>query len=291
MGWLWLGEGGNFHCVAKLALSGGGRQPHAHGRLLHVFAGLVDVGVHDVVRRDEADDEKPRLPFRVQLMGVGPEPADGVAAGVDVGVVALIRRADLVAVGREGVETELAQRVGIIDVGLGRDNAAAELELAEIGGGIAEVLEDRAHARLVGVETWHVTELHLVEHAVHLRRLAREHHPARRRAHRRADIVIVEGGAALYELLPRRRRITRRRADVIGLLVGDEEHDVVRPAERRAAARRVGLCRRARAGRSRRRGTGRFCSSLFRQGAESGSARGADQNFSTTEVGSFWPSA
>ena len=51
----------------------------------------------------------------------------------------------------------------------------AELEKADLEAKVrqrqAELLEDRAHARPVGLHTRHVAEFHLIENAVHLRRL------------------------------------------------------------------------------------------------------------------------
>ena len=154
------------------------------------------------MRVDHADDQEPRLALAIEGVGVGAQPAIALGHGVVVGVIALVRRPRLVAVGGERVKAVLDQRLLVVDRVLGIDDVAPQLELAEIGGLVAQLLHGLAHARAILGQAGHVAQLHLVEHAVDLGRLAAEDDAARGRAHGRGDVMAVERGAPPPQLRP-----------------------------------------------------------------------------------------
>jgi hypothetical protein len=75
----------------------------------------VGIRIHDVVRVQKADHHEKGLPFPVQRRGIGAQPANRFAGVIAVDLIALIRRAELVAIKVEDIEAVGLQGRVIID--------------------------------------------------------------------------------------------------------------------------------------------------------------------------------
>src|SRR6516164_2844412 len=143
-------------------------------------------------------------------------------------LVSLIRRPEFVAVKIEEIKSIRLQRSVIIDRGVDLEQPLVEFELAEVSGRVAETLQDGAHIRSVSTEARNIARFHLIEDAVDLRRRATDKRGARRRAHRRDRVVIAKVESPPSQLGTGRQLEIAGRQQMICLLVGNDENDVVR---------------------------------------------------------------
>src|SRR5215468_12399580 len=140
----------------------------------------------------------------------------------------LIWRPEFVAVKIEEIKSIRLQRSAIIDRRVDLEQRLVELELAEVSGRVAETLQDGAHIRSVSTEARNIARFHLIEDAVDLRRRAADKRGTRRGAHRRGRVVIAKVEPAPSQLGTGRQLEIARRQEMICLLVGNNENDVVR---------------------------------------------------------------
>ena len=187
----------------------------------------IGVGVHDVVRIEEAADHEERLAGPARCGDILAQPAHALAGDEGIVVIAALRRTADVAGGAEDVESIGLGGRAIVDRRLHLEKVLVHLELAEKGGLVAESLQHRSHIGQIRRKTRHEGIFHLVDDAVDLRRLAGEQRRTRRRAHGRRDVVVLEGDAVARDRVHGRQRVVGPRQQPVRPLVDDDEHDVV----------------------------------------------------------------
>ena len=116
----------------------------------------------------------------------------------------------------------------IVERGVDLEETLVEFELAEVSGRVTETLQEGAHIRSVSTEARDIAGLHLIEDAVDPRRRAADERGARRRAHRRGRVVIAKVEPPPSQLGTGRQLEIAARQQMICLLVGNDENDVVR---------------------------------------------------------------
>src|SRR6516162_1113783 len=142
--------------------------------------------------------------------------------------VPFIWRPEFVAVKIEEIKSIRLERSVIIDRGVDLEQPLVELELAEVSRRVAEALQDGAHIRSVSAQARNIAGFHLIEDAVDLRRRAADKRGARGRAHRRGRVVIAKVEPPPSQLGTGRQLEIAGRQQMICLLVGNDENDVVR---------------------------------------------------------------
>ena len=210
-------------------------------RLPRRLAGRVGVHPHDVVRIDQVDREIPGLTLVGHRPALGFQPLDRLRRHDLVVLVAALGAFDEVAGSGVVVETVVAvhhgleQRLDVVGPVL-RRHGAVQVPLALVGGVVAELAQDLADGRQLGIEALHVGQAGIVEDAVLRRVQARIDHRARGRAHVGCDLVVLQIGAGAAQPLVSRQRHGPARPHIL-LLVGQDEEDVVAAV---AGARRLG---------------------------------------------------
>ena len=179
--------------LAVLEVGGDRRDRPWAQALLHGLAGRVHVGEEDVVRVDEGEDEKPRLPRLSKALGVRAQPTNPLRADDAVHLVSLVLLPCHLAIGLPDVEPVLLERVGVVHPWFREHDVPVEFELAEVRRRVAEALHRGPDGDGVRGEARRPAEHHLLLDPRHLRGEAAVDHAARRRADRRRNVMVREG--------------------------------------------------------------------------------------------------
>jgi hypothetical protein len=102
------------------------------------------------------------------------QPADAFARDEQIIVEPALRAAADVPSRAEYVKPVRLDRLAVVDCRLGLEDRLVHFELAEVGGLVAEALQDGAHVGQARVEGRRIRIFHLIEDVIDLRRLAGE---------------------------------------------------------------------------------------------------------------------
>ena len=161
------------------------------------LAGKIGVEPHHVVRIDEIDREIPGLLAIGHRPALGLQPLRRLGRRDLVVLIAAQRAFDVVAGAGVVVEAVILvhhrfeQRLDVAGLVLDR-HGAVQVKLALVGGVVAELAQDLADGRQLGIEALHVGHAGIVEDAVMRHVQAGIDHRARSRAHVGGDVMVLE---------------------------------------------------------------------------------------------------
>lgn len=200
---------------------------HQAPGVLHPLAGKIRIEVHDVVRVDQAHEQRPWLAVFGERPPLVAQPGDGAARNQVVEPVAaqpvcqhVARPGEI----REAVLLHLAREEPVPVVVVER---TVQVPLAFVRGVVTRLAQHVANRRHLGRQGLHPRRVGVFEHAVVGGLQAREQHRAGRSAHHRGAIVVLESHAIACEALVPRQAVAGRQAREEAFLVGENEDDVV----------------------------------------------------------------